>query len=220
VKKAYPTYFNQEYYGQPYPFNCTSFPWDSEDQELKIEGVVPGDDLAVCSLNPYYCTSQDTMDEFYAQYLAPYQQTTSSQFALQARLTTMSLDDQCSVAQILVSRAQYDGDMAGSGAALDPFFWIAHGAVERLMQKIVFEGVSTDATYDSTDTHCSGHMNTGTKYWLKGFFFEDESIVAEEKTNVELNEFLNPSSDYYKDLFNFVYDSDSKWINVYSKACS
>ena len=29
------------------------------------------------------------------------------------------------------------GDMGGSGAAMDPLFWVAHGAVDRLFQKVV-----------------------------------------------------------------------------------
>jgi hypothetical protein len=160
VKKAYPTYFNQEYYGQPYPFNCTSFPWDSEDQELKIEGVVPGDDLAVCSLNPYYCTSQDTMIEFYQKYMTGFQDTTKGdQFSLEEMLLGMDLTTQCQVANLLVSRAGYDGEMAGSGAAQDPLFWVAHGAVERLMQMVIFSGITTDTTYDVEDSNCSGHQN-------------------------------------------------------------
>ena len=28
------------------------------------------------------------------------------------------------------------GDMGGSGAAMDPLFWVAHGAVDRLFQKV------------------------------------------------------------------------------------
>jgi hypothetical protein len=113
------------------------------------------------------------------------------------------------IASMLVSRASYDGEMAGSGAALDPLFWVAHGAVERLLQKIIFAGISNGTAYDSTSV-CSGHQNEGTKAWLKGYYFVDTSIAAETVTNVEFNEYLNPTTDYYRDYFNFVYDSDSK----------
>jgi hypothetical protein len=34
-------------------------------------------------------------------------------------------------------------------------------------------------------------------------------VVANELTNVELNEILNPASDYFRDYFNFVYDTSS-----------
>ena len=32
---------------------------------------------------------------------------------------------------------QSTGDMGGSGAAMDPLFWVAHGAVDRLFQKVL-----------------------------------------------------------------------------------
>lgn len=111
------------------------------------------------------------------------------------------------IAGELVSRAAYDGEMAGSGAAMDPLFWVAHGAVERLMQKVIFSGLASDTTYDVTGTTCSGHSNDGTKYWLKGFHFADVSVVAEEVTNEQLNTFLNPTTTEYRDYFDFVYDS-------------
>ena len=50
--------------------------------------------------------------------------------------------------------------MAGSGAATDPLFWVAHGAVERLFQRTVFEGVMTDMSYTSSSP-CSGHSYNG-----------------------------------------------------------
>ena len=31
--------------------------------------------------------------------------------------------------------------MSGSGAALDPLFWVVPGAVDRLYQRVVFENV-------------------------------------------------------------------------------
>jgi urocanate hydratase len=123
---------------------------------------------------------------------------------------SLGLDDQCDVAKILIQRAAFDGEMAGSGAAQDPLFWVAHGAVERLLQKVIFENVSSDLVYDSTTAHCSGHYNTGTKYWLAGYSFEDPTIVAQDVTNVEFTKYMDPTTDYYRDLFNFVYDSSGK----------
>jgi hypothetical protein len=128
--------------------------------KLTITDAVPGDTDAVCTLNSYYCESQAHMDEFYAKYLSPFQSTSEAMYGLEDMLLGMSLDRQCAVAEMLVSRAQYDGDMAGSGAALDPLFWVAHGAVERLMQKVIFENATSDATYDASSAFCSGHMNT------------------------------------------------------------
>jgi hypothetical protein len=212
VKQSYPLFAKREYYGAPYPFNCTEFPWNSDTQMLWTEQV-PGEPEAVCSLNQYYCESQDHMTLFYKKFLAPFQdQSKTAQFELESHLLSLSLEDQCSVAGYLIGRAGYDGEMAGSGAAMDPLFWVAHGAVERLMQKVIFAGITTDTDYDVTDANCSGHMNKGTKAWLKGFYFSNKTVTAQSLTNVELNEFLNPTTDEYRDNFNFVYDIDSKFI--------
>ena len=49
-------------------------------------------------------------------------------------------------------------------------FWVVHGAVERLYQRVVFEGVLADKIYQTTDkATCSGHVAGGTKQWLKGY---------------------------------------------------
>jgi hypothetical protein len=219
VKKSYPTYENHAKYSYPYPFSCTTFPWDNDNQVL-LTDATPGSAEALCTINPYYCESQDTLKDFYAQYLAAFQTTFLPQYELEKSILAMDLDTQCEVAQMLVSRAGYDGEMAGSGAAMDPLFWVAHGSVERLMQKIIFSGVSNGTSYDSTSV-CSGHQNDGTKAWLKGYYFEDTSIAAETVTNVQLNEYLNPTSDYYRDYFNFVYDSSSKLnaLKLFTKGC-
>lgn len=172
--------------------------------------ATPGEPEALCTIDPYYCESQDTMNEFYFKFLAAYQNENMPQYAFQARLMELDLDTQCSIAGLLVSRANFDGEMGGSGAAMDPLFWVAHGAVERLMQKVIFSGITTDTAYDASTAHCSGHENMGTKAWLKGYYFVDKSIAAEEVTNVDLNTYLNPTTDEYRDNFNFVYDSDSK----------
>jgi hypothetical protein len=159
VKQAYPLYNARSYYGSPYPFNCTEMPWGTDTQTLWTDAT-PGSPDATCSLNPYYCESQDTMIEFYQKYMTGFQDTTKGdQFSLEEMLLGMDLTTQCQVANLLVSRAGYDGEMAGSGAAQDPLFWVAHGAVERLMQMVIFSGITTDTTYDVEDSNCSGHQN-------------------------------------------------------------
>ena len=40
----------------------------------------------------------------------------------------------------------------------------------------------------------------GTKEWLRGFYFQDESIMAHELTNAQLAAILDPTSDSYRDL--------------------
>ena len=44
---------------------------------------------------------------------------------------------------LVCQRMSYEGDMAGSGAAMDPLFWVVHGAVERVFQRVMLEGVFT-----------------------------------------------------------------------------
>ena len=51
------------------------------------------------------------------------------------------------IMQLVCSRMSYEGDMGGSGAAMDPLFWVAHGAVDRLFQRVMFADVFTDNIY-------------------------------------------------------------------------
>ena len=48
----------------------------------------------------------------------------------------------------------------------------------------------------------------GTKYWLTGFFFSDETVAVEQLTNEELSQVLTPTTELYRDYVNFVYDSE------------
>ena len=114
---------------------------------------------------------------------------------------------------MICGRMAYDGDMASSGAAHDPLFWVAHGAVERLYQRVVFEGILADKEYRQSEVDkvtCSGHTADGTKAWLKGYQFEDPSVDPTALTNAELADVLDPTGDKYRDYLNFVYD-DSTW---------
>jgi hypothetical protein len=95
-------------------------------------------------------------------------------------------------------------------AALDPLFWMVHGSVERLFQKSVFSDIFTDMDYPMKEADglpCSGDNSTSLKFWLNGFYFVDESIRADNLTNAELTNILVPTSDEYRDLINFVYDT-------------
>lgn len=93
-------------------------------------------------------------------------------------------------------------------SAMDPLFWIAHGAIERMFQKATFSGMFSEMQYVSED-HCSGHSATGRKSWLTGYHFTDESVAPQLLTNAELTNILNPTSAEYRDLLHFVYDSSS-----------
>lgn len=80
--------------------------------------------------------------------------------------------------------------------------------MERLFQRSVFEKKLSNMLYTSTSL-CSGHEFSAPKAWLEGFYFVDETVVAEKVTNAELTAILDPRSDKYRDYINFVYDSES-----------
>ena len=95
--------------------------------------------------------------------------------------------------------------------ALDPLFWVAHGALERMFQKAIFSGMFEETVYD-TVSHCSGHNAVEKKAWLDGYHFIDQSIITSDLTNSELTVILDPKSNEYRDLINFVYDvAEFEW---------
>lgn len=96
VKKLYPTYENRAQYGSTFPFNCTTFPWDPTTETLLTEAE-PGEEGALCTINSYYCESQDNMKEFYFKYLSPFQTESLPQYSLEKYLLTLDLDTQCKV---------------------------------------------------------------------------------------------------------------------------
>jgi hypothetical protein len=87
--------------------------------------------------------------------------------------------------------------------------------LERLLQKIVFSGITSDIDYASDDDRCSGSAEDGTKYWLKGYYFMDESVLTHELTNSEINAILDPNSDEFKNYMNYVYDVSGKNATLY-----
>jgi hypothetical protein len=113
------------------------------------------------------------------------------------------------IMRLVCSRMPLDGDLVGSGAAMDPLFWVVHGAVERLYQRVMFEGVLTDDQYSNSKrgAPCPGHESTTTKTWLTGFTFADESVDPTTLTNVDLAEILDPRGTKYRDLLDSVYDT-------------
>ena len=129
------------------------------------------------------------------------------------RDTSIDFEDRKRLMNLICGRMQYDGDMAGSGAATDPLFWVAHGAIERLFQRIVFENILSSkeyGLYNGRSDQCSGHSLTGKKAWLQGFYFDGAGTDASQYTNVELTEILDPTTEKYRDYINYVYD-DSQW---------
>jgi len=122
----------------------------------------------------------------------------------------LPLEERSTAMRLICNRKQYDSEMEGSGAATDPLFWVSHGNVERLHQKIMLEDILADKEYPTSGAQCSGHAHDGVKPWLKGFYFEDSSVDASTLTNVDLTAVLDPTGPLYPKLVNYVYDS-GKW---------
>ena len=52
---------------------------------------------------------------------------------------------------------------------MDPLFWVAHGAIERLYQRVVFEGTLSDNVYATPmrNAGCSGHTTDGMRTYSR-----------------------------------------------------
>jgi hypothetical protein len=190
--------------GRTYPLNCTHTPWDASAGELKSSGW-PGDtDGPQCDFNSYYYQSETAVNQLVQTF---FRIDPSTADPVRYRLFNLPWEQRVEVMKLIANMFPFDGDLAGSGAALDPLFWVAHGAVERLYQKSVFAGIFTDMTYErSYDFPCSGHDADATKAWLEGFYFVDKTVVAETCTNEQLTMILNPTSEEFRDLMGYVYD--------------
>jgi hypothetical protein len=188
------------------PVTCTSSPWQNG---VLTTTAAPGEDGGPsCTCSSYYLDSEDQIDTLVSLFFNHFMGDDDT-------INDMDFSTKREVMKLICSRMAFEGDMAGSGAATDPLFWVAHGAVERLFQRVVFENVLSDKTYfNSKRNDCSGHVDDGTKLWLEGLYFEDETIKVSELTNVELSNILDPTSDEYRDYINFVYeDSDWSWCD-------
>merc|ERR1712146_304589 len=126
---------------------------------------------------------------------------------------------------VLVGSQQYEGDISTNGAPLDPVFWMLHGEVFRMLQRVYFEGALSDASFTTVSSQCPGHSAMGTNPWLAGYHFSNSgsssSILVEELTNRELANFLNPMSYDFNDKFDFIYDAaEYEWCPEFNKAFS
>jgi hypothetical protein len=187
--------------GYTYPLSCSSDPW--QDGQLTSSAAPGATDGPSCSCTESYFESEDSLDELITLW----------KIKDNSFLYNLDFNQRKDAMQLICGRMAFDGDMAGSGAATDPLFWVAHGAVERLFQRVVFENVLTDKTYvNPKRNQCSGHVETGTKKWLKGYYLEDPTVDVTALTNAELVEILDPTSDKFRDLMDFVYeDADWSW---------
>jgi len=85
-------------------------------------------------------------------------------------------------------------------------FWVSHGAIEKLYQRVLFADLLTDTDYTTPNT-CSGHDPAGTKAWLDGYYLADRTVNTATLTNAELTNLLDPRAESYQRLVPYVYDS-------------
>jgi len=195
--------------GFPFPLNCSAVPW--QDGELTTTAWPNEEGGPTCEINPYYTKNEDNLEILMAMYFADFWNALGSstpQTNTMQTILDMDFSERKKVMKLLCSRMSFDGDMAGSGAATDPLFWVAHGSVERLMQHIMLNDGPSDKIYNNTKLDCSGHNNDGTKAWLSGFTFSDLSVAPEEVTNTDLITFLDPTGSDMHMKLNYVYDSN------------
>eukprot|EP01035_Chromulina_nebulosa_P019380 gene19380-25248_t len=199
-----------------YPLECSENPW--EDGYLSTKYTAgPGEEGGPsCTCNSYYFEDPDKLLQLINTYFSDWVGSDSVQSETLELIYGLSFEQQVDVMTQLCGRFQLEGDLTGSGAATDPIFWVVHGGVERLMQKIYFDGILTDYDYfEGNNNMCSGHLQFGMKDWLEGYKFQDTSIEAQFVTNDQLAAYLNPLSDLYRDQIDFVYDHND-WDTICS----
>jgi hypothetical protein len=191
------------------PVVCFNYsPWDATTHTL-LSNAAPGEPGGPsCNVADHFLETQEAADELMASFFVDY----DPDVAAHARdvIAVMEWEDKKRVMDLIFSRMQIDGDMAGSGSATDPLFWVAHGAVERLFQRTMFENVLSDKEYRTSGmagSECQGHDPDQSNFWLTGYEFEDKTVLAHKLTNRELNTILDPTGDKYATLIPFVYDS-------------
>lgn len=193
--------------GKVYPLNCTHYAWQYKygDDSTMATGLPGEEGGPQCDFIESYYESEESVNQLVSMF---FRTDPSPHDSIRQRVLAMTFEQRVEVMKLIANMFPFDGDLAGSAAAQDPLFWVAHGSVERLFQRAVFENMFSDMVYTDSETgYCSGHAADGTHAWLKGFYFVDETIKAEEVTNAQLTAYLVPDSNEYRDLVNFVYDS-------------
>lgn len=197
---------------QTLPVICTNAPWDPKTETLSVSempGEVGGPS---CVLNPNLAEDEDSVNSILDELFKDWTNV-DPEYETKQRFLDLDFSSRVDALSTYISRFQFDGDMASSAAAIDPIFWVAHGSIERLYQKLLFESYITEDKYISTGpSGCSGHAATGTKAWLAGFSFNSD-IDPTTITNSDFVSYLNPDSDFYRDNFYSIYDH-SDWSTV------
>jgi hypothetical protein len=229
--------FNSSMYVGENPLSCTdtstiSYIEDEDRMDLMIDEPGTKNSAVKCQCSDKYFESTDTLKELvvlyfgtkYTSFLTANQAPGPDHVAYPQSATpykllyNMTFEDAVSVMQLLCGRMSFDGDFVGSSSAWDPIFWVAHPAMERILQRIQFSalnGVTKSVSYNftSVDDECSGHSSSGKLAWLQGFQLagSDDSagIVTDAATlsNAQLTQILDPLGDLYPTMLNYVYDS-------------
>lgn len=204
-QKSY--YADDEY--PEYPLDCTDDPWDNDSQALKIDAdTAPGDiDGPSCQCSAYYLKSEDNMRDLIDMYMDKFTRDDEiPQYYTTEKLWNLSFKKKKEVMSLLCDFMIFEGDFVASASPIDPIFWVSHGPVERLFQKIKSADLMADFDY-TVESNCSGHAPWGVKKWLSGYWFIDSKVNVESLTNEQLLSVLDPTSDYYRDYIHYVYDN-------------
>lgn len=69
--------------------------------------------------------SEDTLGELISDFFQKYN-SESFQYSTVQKVLTMDFETRKQAMQVICGRMQFDGEMASSGAATDPLFWVGH----------------------------------------------------------------------------------------------
>lgn len=198
------------------PMNCSKYPWDpmteTFDSNIAEDGIK-------CTVNAFYFQDENKTDwlwyDLWDIFIAV------DHIHARDLYYDLTFEQKKRLLTLMFHRQQHDGDMATSSSATDPFFWVAHGAIERLYQRVIFEDVLSDSIY-ATDTSsggysCQGHAADSKAFYLTGLELESTNVKGEvlelwNMTNSKLSATLDPTSDRYAEYIPFIYDrSTFEW---------
>lgn len=198
--------------GTSSPLHC----WHADSTLLNgaflSRNLIPGaNDGPSCDCNVEYYQSEDSLNLLIKMYFSPPPtefEADDSTSSLYDRVMLLDFESKIDIMQNLCSRFQFEGDMASSAAAMDPLFWVAHGTVEKLYQNLVLMDWLEDDLYIETSAEsCSGHASNGTKAWLDGLTIYPH-MESSRLTNIDLMNYLNPTTDLFRDYMTALYDHE------------
>jgi hypothetical protein len=119
-------------YGLPtFPLSCSKFPYDYNMYTLSTTAEVGESGGPSCSIADAYLADDTTLDSLVDFYFTLYRDG-QEQYSVVEKVKDFDFDSKSKVMSLILSRLSYDGEMAGSGAAQDPLFWVSNVAVIQL----------------------------------------------------------------------------------------